>query len=433
MADVWRGNILLHNDTLLEGKQLPLPIHILISSPEADVVLASQNIASSPTIPAGTLRFLSAVETARIPLHLAAGPSLDVWTSSEETQAWFESVLLSQAAVPAIASGATSTRQWWTQPRSQSPIGVLVQVETQAEDSKAPKVSEILFYGTIATSTTKALPTPPSSSPEHEGPAVLPELRVYALPLSSDLLYKPSAQLDSAASKTSHRADKQEPQFIPSSFTSTRPNGSPKRKRDVFEEAAELRKKAKKKAAEDIAAAAAKAAEFNRPKTHRRSLSIDHKAPTPFPDFQSGVGAVSLARPGSRPGSRPLSRSPSITSETRPLSRMGLIDNHASKRSTLSQVATVPLHPEEPTTESRNKEALSRIVMAAMRMQGLQQRKKNRSRRGSEAPGVGSAEQLSAEAAADEAAKDEEYKLIYHQTYKGAALALVNMYAHVVS
>jgi hypothetical protein len=83
----------------------------------------------------------------------------------------------------------------------------------------------------------------------------------------------------------------------------------------------------------------------------------------------------------------------------------------------------VSLQSEEPTTETRNKEALSRVVMAAMRMHGLQQRKKTRSRMGSMAPGV-ETEQLSAEAAAEEAAKDEDYKLIYHQTYKGAALAL---------
>jgi hypothetical protein len=56
-------------------------------------------------------------------------------------------------------------------------------------------------------------------------------------------------------------------------------------------------------------------------------------------------------------------------------------------------------------------------------MHGLQQRKKSRSRRSSVAPGV-ETEQLSAEAVAEEAAKDEEYKLVYHQTYKGAALAL---------
>lgn len=90
----------------------------------------------------------------------------------------------------------------------------------------------------------------------------------------------------------------------------------------------------------------------------------------------------------------------------------------------MSQVATVPIQPEEPTTESRNKDALVKVVMAAMRMHGLQQRKQNRSRRAS-ATGAEESQQLSEEAAAEEAAKDDEYKLIYHQTYKGAALALV--------
>ena len=52
------------------------------------------------------------------------------------------------------------------------------------------------------------------------------------------------------------------------------------------------------------------------------------------------------------------------------------------------------------------------------------QRKK--SRRNSVAPGVDAPESLSAEAAAEEAAKDEEFKQIYHQTYKGAVLALVS-------
>jgi hypothetical protein len=63
--------------------------------------------------------------------------------------------------------------------------------------------------------------------------------------------------------------------------------------------------------------------------------------------------------------------------------------------------------------------------MAAMRMHGLQQRKQARSRRAS-AAGAEDGQQLNDEAAAEEAAKDDEYKLIYHQTYKGAALALVS-------
>jgi hypothetical protein len=81
---------------------------------------------------------------------------------------------------------------------------------------------------------------------------------------------------------------------------------------------------------------------------------------------------------------------------------------------------------EEPTTASRNKEALSRVVMAAMRMHGLQQRKKNRSRHESVAPGIEDSRDLGAETAAEEVVKDEEYKVMYHQTYKGAAFAFVS-------
>ena len=61
-----------------------------------------------------------------------------------------------------------------------------------------------------------------------------------------------------------------------------------------------------------------------------------------------------------------------------------------------------------------------------MRMHGLQQRKKTRSRHTSVAPGAGDSQQMSEEAVAEEVAKDDEFKLIYHQTYKGAALALVS-------
>lgn len=70
--------------------------------------------------------------------------------------------------------------------------------------------------------------------------------------------------------------------------------------------------------------------------------------------------------------------------------------------------------------------------MAAMRMYGLQQRKKShRSRRGSVAAGRAhdlNDKAIEEEVSAEEVAKDEEYKLIYHQTFKGAALALVRYF-----
>jgi hypothetical protein len=233
----------------------------------------------------------------------------------------------------------------------------------------------------------------------------------------------------SPALGTSDAQAPKEPQYLPSPFALRASHiGSPKRKHDkIFDNAEQLRRKARRKGGEGVAAAAARNSNFQQPPAHRKSLSIDMKA-SPFPEFRPGSAGAAL----SGPASRSLSRSPSISSDSRPSSRNRLPAGQAhaeTKRSTLSQVATVPLQPEEPTTETRNKEALSRVVLAAMRMHGLQQRKKtNRSRRASVVPGAGTpadSPTLSDEAAAEEAAKDEEFKLIYHQTFKGAALALV--------
>jgi hypothetical protein len=360
------------------------------------------------------LRFLSTVNTAKIPLYLAAGPSLDVWTTCPATEEWFGSILLSKAATTDDALEDTPGSGWWNLARSQSPIGILVQVVNLSADARKPRLKEILFYGTIAPSTTAGLPTPPSSSPDlHVVQGVrLPELKVHAIPLSSDLLYQ---QAVLPASPT--LSARVEPQFLQPQLEAQATPGSPKRKRDIFEEATISSKKARGKGGAGIAAAAARGTESQPPLGHRQFLSIDTKT-SPFPDSRPPSANSAL----SRPGSRQLSRSPSISSDVRPSSRKGL-DAH-SKRSNLSYVATVPLQPEEATTESRNKEALSKVVMAAMRMYGLQQRKKNRSRRASMAPGMEDSQQFNDEVTVEDAAKDEEYKLVYHQTYKGAAFAL---------
>ncbi|KAH9883082.1 hypothetical protein J1614_000452 [Plenodomus biglobosus] len=387
MTDVWSGDIILPDGGLV-----------------ADVGLATQNVASAPAIPTASLRFLATVDTARIPLYLAAGPSLDVWTSCEATEEWFKSILVSKPASAADSPGHAAADEWWNLPRSQAPIGILVQVQNLGQGGNGHRVTEILFYGTIAAPGPGGLPT--SSIFTDSLVDQLPELRVHALPLSSSLLHQ---HVDVS--------DNPEPQFLPPLNSQSRtPLSPPKRKRDLFEEATIANRKVRGKGGQGVAAIVARGNESQQPYNPRRSLSMDMQA-TSISDKRS----VSVNGPLSRPASRPLSRSSSLSSD-RPTSRKGQPDAH-SKRSTLSQVATIPLQPEEPTTESRNKEALSKVVMAAMRMHGLQQ-KKNRSRRASVASGFHDKEQLSEEAAAEEAAKDDEYKLIYHQTYKGAALAL---------
>lgn len=348
------------------------------------------------------------------------GPSYDVWTLSEATEAWFESLLLS---VPITAAQSQGAQNWWTLARAQSPIGILVQVENQVVESLKLKVTEVLFYGTIAASPGEGPPTPPSSQNNPNAwPGLLPELRVHALPLSSDLLYKnaPSsvvsiAQLLSATEQTGEI----EAQYLPPLHEPLTVPRSPKRKRDLFEEATLARRKAKGKGGQGVAAAAARASELQRPYTHRKSTSIDSKA-SPFPDSRpsSAHGAIP------RQQARQLPRSPSITSEVRPLSRKDTVDG-LGRRSHLSRVDTISSLPEEPTTESRNKEALTKVVMAAMRMHGMQQRKKTKPRRASMAPGLDEHQSLAEEVTAEDTAKDEEYKQIYHQTYRGAVLALV--------
>ncbi|KAF1997250.1 hypothetical protein P154DRAFT_441753 [Amniculicola lignicola CBS 123094] len=405
MADIWSGHIVLPDRTVIQ-----------------DIVLASQKGASS-SLPAGTLRFLSTVDVARIPLYLATGPSLDVWTSCQDTESWFESILLSEPATPPD-SGDDISCDWWTCARSQGPIGILVQFESENEEAiSSPRVTEMLFYGTIVTVPRGSLPTPPSSSPEtvlarHED---LTEFRVHALTLSSDLIRQPNDPelLPESPSCGPTRATDRHAQFLPAQFHSEGVTpSSAKRKRNVFDEATQLRRKARRKEGEGVSAAAAKAGDLKPAYTHRKTLSIDTEAATLLDSRPASAHDVL-----SRSLSRPVSRSPSMSSDIRPLSRKGPSDVHA-KRSALSRVSTVPIHSEEASTETRNKEALSRVVMAAMRMYGLQQRKRPKSRHGSLAAGAQVDESTSEEAAIEEATKDEEYKLIYHQTYKGAALAL---------
>lgn len=312
--------------------------------------------------------------------------------------------------------------EWWTLARAQSPIGILVEVQGQTDALIKPRITQVLFYGTIAAApTVQGLSTPPSSQDAPNArPGSLPELRVHALPLSSDLLYQSTASAVVPPSPTTETT-KFEAQYLPPLHEPSATPKSPKRKRDLFEEATLARRKAKGRGGEGVAAAAAAAhhGESQHPYASRKSISADAKAPS-LPDSRPSSAHSALPRPASRP----LSRSPSITSDTRPLSRKDPAEPNG-RRSLLSRVDTISSpQPEEPTTESRNKEALSKVVLAAMRMHGLQQRRKGKQRGVSGLEdGQAAADQVAV--AEDDVAKDEEYKQIYHQTYRGAALALV--------
>ncbi|KAL8955664.1 MAG: hypothetical protein Q9183_006566, partial [Haloplaca sp. 2 TL-2023] len=141
----------------------------------------------------GSFRFLAIVDAASIPLYLAAGPSLDVWTDNGKSREWLHQCLVDETE----AEHTDGNTAWWARSGAQSEHGILLRVKEQFNGSPAKglEITEVLIYAarTIAQSTSDALPTPPESSSPSREAATIPQedtgssIRLYALPLSSKI------------------------------------------------------------------------------------------------------------------------------------------------------------------------------------------------------------------------------------------------------
>ena len=265
-----------------------------------------------------------------------------------------------------------------------------------------PPVTEVLFYASHEDQLQTRPPTSPYCSPApHTGSEMKsqPKLSVHAIALSSDLLYQArEAEPTPPASLVAEDVDV-EAVFLPSAFPAAEEviNEPPVRKRpnaaDVFDEASERRKRARRKGGQGVSAAAApKCGTSQMPSLrHRRSESI--------------VQSVPLQ-------TRPLSRSPSVAS-----SRPATAAAAGTKRSALSCVENVTTAPSGHGVEAKNKDLISRMVMAGMRLYGLSQSRHRKSR--PTTPAV----DINPENTEWERVKEAEYKLIYHQVFKGTCFA----------
>jgi hypothetical protein len=261
-----------------------------------------------------------------------------------------------------------------------------------------PRATEILFYASREANAVP--PTPPNSSPvpeevinqEHESIHV----RVSALILSSELLQHRQVGEPTPPSTPPEQPPEAVflPELIPSETERIHKPPVPKRKTadEAFDEANERRKKARRKGGQGVAAAAA-------PKSDKQIPSLQHRHST---------GASQMAPLQTRP----LSRSPSIA-PSRPAT--------ANRPSALSNVENSASLEQESAIERKNKDAISRIVMTGMRLYGLVQSKKRNLRDTSSAPSPAVDE--SGESIEAEQKSDEEYKLIYHQVFKGTCVA----------
>lgn len=368
------------------------------------------DISSEKVLSKCNLRFISLVEVSQVPLYLSLGPSYLVWTQSESTSIWFSNRLFSEPAAPSNQSEQRGPS--WFQHSYQSYAGILAEVP-QTVGAAGLAISEILFYGRL------------DHANDQEGSI---QLQVYALPLSSRRLDILPEALTPPLSPTAELKD-QTGQFLPvedDEAPSSFPRPEKTRVPDIWDSASDLRRKAKGRGGEGIAAAAA-GQQINilvgqkKPKPKAQPTKNATKERNPSLDAKSNTNSQfhCLFLSNSQ-RTRTLARSPSLNSEGRQHGRKASTD-HIIKPSSLSRVTSFSAQDDnaESTLEQLNKTTISRLVMAGMRLYGLQPRKKTERSQGSPA--------ITEEAAIGGSTQDDEFKLVYHQTYKGAVFAFVRI------
>ena len=380
-----------------------------------------------------TLSYLSLVECAAVPFHHISGPAFEVFTDDESTEAWFGKTLLRDPFEDGADGDEVEHRLWSTKPYWQSDIGILLRVEGDLRVTQnGATITELLLYASRVreprTSSGGILTPPRSSSPNHglevEAQQTSIEsqpstVSIYALPLSSELWSKLNQYPDLAAEEFEEGFA----QFLPSpTYSMVEDEGPRKRQRldSLFEDATKQVKRAKRRGGESVA----------------KNMALYSQASSrPIRDNSTQANGDNTLEPNAPeahtsklPRKLGLSRSQSLGSlsdldNVRPSSRASV--KAPTQRSSLNHVTSIsaldsssPVPDATNSIEEQNKVALSRVVMAGMRMYGLQQKKKTgRSRAVSEIPLTAEYPQMAAEMHNDE----DEYKFVYHQTYKAAS------------
>ncbi|KAL8689526.1 MAG: hypothetical protein Q9218_004825 [Villophora microphyllina] len=391
----------------------------------SDVHFSHPHLSSLPALSDASLRFLGTVEVSDVPLYLAAGPSLDVWTSNEQTQKWLHTCLRSDYS----HDGDNNGRSWWENVGGQSKHGILLGVDGGLDGSTqaGPNITEILLYTASSNlpERSHAPLTPPESSPKYRGCSIptTSSIRLYATPLSSKI-FKTIDQ--SPATVDPDAIAVQDGYYLPSPpEPSTVQSDNPKaRKRakieTLFNDATQNRRAQKKRGGEGVSKAMA---------------GIDGNITIPLPSPVLLIAPETKNKPA--PKRAVLSRALTTGSLTQPPpnenpihyphgSRRSTLtnNNNSHPRSSLHRVESVlsptlnDIHspiPEDNTPnndiESQNKTALSRIIMAGMRMYGLQQQRKKSL----------AALETQSQASSSVTGDQDEYKAVYHQTFKAAA------------
>lgn len=387
------------------------------------------------------LHFLALVELAAIPLYLLAKPHLDVWTEDEEAELWLTNCLLSNLndRQDAEESSAPIRSPWWSRPAQQSDLGILLEVRDEEPDSQSPGavITEFLIYAAVLKSTDSPsyLPSPPaSSSPlringsdesSHEIPVQnVQKIRIRAVPLTST-----AHQVDCInclnISPIDHHSNNNEAYFLPtiSKTTSAVPNSPPKRQRilHMFEDAAHQRKQLRRRGGEGICRAMARLDSPGLCSDGQRGLKLADLNPNGpgHLNTQNGTGEKKSTRSSSTP----------LTSQIDPLWVNSMIPQNGIEiqsslrgRESIGSLEQTPaLATNMNSFENQNKSVLTRIIMAGMRIYGFQQRRKSVKLQADSELGT-----HSTLIDMNITRGDDEYKMVYHQTFKAATFTFRN-------
>ena len=291
--------------------------------------------------------------------------------------------------------------------------------------------TEVLVYA-AATQTNTALPTPPRSSspapPDEDTANHLDKaetlVKVYALPLCSNIIGRAEVFMGSCPPIPTGSPSAGQACFLPHMHDPAPVAQPPPQKRPsisiLFDDATNKRRRIRGRGGESISQAMAG---IDRPASQH---GIPENQEIPLPQ-QSDLRSKSLSR---APSMTPVASSAS----SRPTSRSGALAN--GKRSSLHRVESAITPHDSPALSDadgscaqENKAALTKVIMAGMRLHGLQQKKKPLNK--TQGPS-----QVSLNTETDTVVNEaeDEYKLIYHQTFKAATLIFrKHLNAHLVS
>ncbi|RHZ51875.1 uncharacterized protein CDV56_103872 [Aspergillus thermomutatus] len=415
--DIWSGAIALDRQSQLRGLRLIDPTSNWQSDTLKDSILA----------------FRSFVNPALIPVYARTGPSLEVHTADIETSQWLKSKLLGNIWLEEEELEKFETFQ--------CPVGILLSIN-RPSGTKASGLlaTDLLVYGVLSSAASfERPPTPPiSSSPgssEYASHVHKQELRIYATPLSSSLITKTQALCSPPRNPDGLASDGRFSEFLPDIRSP-----SPKRKRvaTLFETAAQHHKKVRQKGGEAVSQLMASS--LSHSSQHRQTLRIKRESEEPSLPLLERIVSQRSRSLSIGANLHPLKPSDLRNEQSRPSSRRSHFTSRKNtpnpfleSTSRRQQSPALPssddkLEPsstpkDAETIVSENKNTITRTILTCMRLYGF-----NRSSRSTSTAkngnGTNSDINLPTEIGATSSTDEDEFKTMYHATYRASTFAL---------